>query len=472
MEASIPIKFGTDGWRAIIAEDYTFTNVRACMEATCRFLEGEGLAGRGLVIGWDTRFGSRAFAEACAEVAAAHGITVHLTEGPAATPIVSFALLRKRAGGAVVITSSHNPAMWNGFKYKPEYAGSASPEVIAGIESHLPAIFAGGEPPRRPLADAEAEGLVRRFDPAPAYEQHVAQLVDLDGIRSASLRVAVDSMYGAGAGWFNRLLAGGGTKVRELHGEVNPAFPGIAAPEPIAKNLALLLEGIASDGADVGLATDGDADRLGIVDERGAFVNQLQVFALLTYYLLEVRGARGPIVKSVTTTQMVNRLGELYGVPVHETPVGFKYLGPKMMETDALIGGEESGGYGFRGHIPERDGILAGLYFLDFIARTGRRPSELLADLYAKVGPHFYDRIDVHLDPERRKAIEDRVIAAKPDELAGVRVVSRDTTDGYRFLLEGGGWLLIRFSGTEPLMRVYTEVRDEALVPKLLEAGR
>ena len=245
------------------------------------------------------------------------------------------------------------------------------------------------------------------------------------------------------------------------------------APEPIARNLTELSALLAGGGYDVGIATDGDADRVGIADEKGKFINQLQVFGLLAYYMLEVRGERGPIVKSVTTTRMVQRLGELYGVPVHETKVGFKFLGPKMMETDALIGGEESGGYGFRGHVPERDGVLAGLYMLDFMARTGKRPSELLSELFEKVGPHYYDRIDVTLRPEDRDAIWQRAGALNPDAIAGIKVTGIDTTDGFRFTLDDRGWLLLRFSGTEPLLRIYTEVAgDESLVPKVLAAAR
>ena len=243
--------------------------------------------------------------------------------------------------------------------------------------------------------------------------------------------------------------------------------------EPIARNLEELTQLLAGGGFDIGVATDGDADRVGIADEKGTFINQLQVFGLLAYYLLEVRRERGPIVKSVTTTSMVQRLGQLYDVPVYETKVGFKYLGPKMMETDALIGGEESGGYGFRGHVPERDGILAGLYFLDFVARTGKRPSELLAELYAKVGAHYYDRIDVSLRPEDRERIWQRAEAARPDAIAGIKVTGIDTTDGFRFTLDDKGWLLLRFSGTEPLVRIYTEVVDDpSLVQRVLAEGR
>jgi phosphomannomutase len=297
-------------------------------------------------------------------------------------------------------------------------------------------------------------------------------MVDLRRVRAAGLRVQVDSMYGAGAGYLADMLSGGRIEVRELRGERNPAFPGLASPEPIARNLGELSEAVRSEVAHVGLATDGDADRLGVLDEEGRFLTQLQVFALLTYYLLEVRGLRGPIVKSLTTTRMVQRLGDLYGVPVYETPVGFKFLGPKMMEVDALVAGEESGGYAVRGHLPERDGIVSGLLFLDFMVRSGKRPSALVEELYAKVGPHYYDRLDIHLQPEESDEVWRRVSKSHQQRLAGLRVTGRDSLDGFRYDLEDGGWLLIRFSGTEPLMRIYTEVSKPDLVPRLLEAGR
>ncbi|MHB8377964.1 MAG: phosphoglucomutase/phosphomannomutase family protein [Dehalococcoidia bacterium] len=466
------IKFGTDGWRAVIAEDYTFDNVRACAASVAQYLKTHGLADRGLVVGYDTRFASEDFAVAVAEVVAAAGIRVLLSATHCPTPVVSYSIIDRKAGGGVVITASHNPWRWNGFKYKPDYGGSASPEIVDEIEAPLPSLV-GRQIPALEVEQAKRDGMVELFDARTPYLAGLARLVDLDRIRAAGLHVAYDAMYGTGAGYFAPLLAGGTTKLTELHGFRNPAFPGIHAPEPIARNLEELSSTIAAGGYDVGIATDGDADRVGIADERGNFINQLQVFALLAYYLLEVRGERGPIVKSVTTTRMVQRLGELYGVPVYETKVGFKFLGPKMMETDALIGGEESGGYGFRGHVPERDGILAGLYFLDFIARTGKRPSELLAELYAKVGAHYYDRLDLALRPEDRDAVWQRAGRAHPDAIAGIKVTGIDTTDGFRFLLDGKGWLLLRFSGTEPLVRIYTEVvDDESLVPKVLAAGR
>ncbi len=478
-----PIAFGTDGWRAIIAEDFTFPNVRAVALSVARLLKHHGLAERRLVIGYDTRFGSDRFAEAVAEVAAAAGVPVSLAERYCPTPAVSYNVLARKAGGAVVVTSSHNPASWNGIKYKPDYAGSASPEVVAELEAPLQDILSR-EIPRMPLDTARSRGLFESFDARTPYLEGLSKLVDLAPLRSAGLRVAIDSMYGAGQGYLAELLSGGSTQVTEIHAEHNPLFPGIHAPEPIARNLeplnALMRErydplqqpGETPARFDVGVAPDGDADRLGIMDEQGEFINQLQVFALLAYYFLEVRGVRGPIVRSVTTTRMIDRLGEIYGVPVYETAVGFKYLGPKMMEEKAMIGGEESGGYGFRGHVPERDGVLAGLYFVDLMARTGKRPSELLQTLYAKVGPHFYDRLDVEFDQHQRAAIVERMETAHPMEIAGLKVTGTNRIDGYLFNLAGGGWLLIRFSGTEPLMRIYCEVPSKDLVPKVLEEGR
>jgi len=477
------IKFGTDGWRAIIAEDFTFANVRALAASIARYLSETGLGERGLVVGYDTRYASDRFAEAVAAVVAASGTKVLLASAFAPTPAISHAIVSRGAGGAVVVTSSHNPASWNGIKYKPEYAGSASPEVIARLEVPLEEILGGGEPPQITLHDARARGLLESFDPRAPYLEGLAKQVDIGAIKAAGLRVAVDSMFGAGQGYTAELLAGGLSTVTELHAEHNPLFPGLHAPEPIARNLgalsALMHEGVLVTDADphttpfdVGIATDGDADRLGVMDENGDFVTQLEVFALLAYYMLEVKGERGPIVRSITTTRMVDRMGEAYGVPVYETAVGFKFLGPKMMETDAILAGEESGGYAFRGHIPERDGILAGLCFLDLLARTGKRPTELLEHLTERFGPHEYDRIDVELDAAAKARIQAAVEAASPREIAGYAVTSRSTLDGYLYNLEGGGWLLIRFSGTEPLMRIYTEVPDKARVPDVLAAGR
>jgi len=278
-------------------------------------------------------------------------------------------------------------------------------------------------------------------------------------------------MYGAGIGYFRTLLGGGNIELTEINSERNPLFPGIQ-PEPIAANLARLSAAVKQEKADVGLATDGDADRIGIVDENGVFLTQLQVFALLALYLLEVRGERGAIVKTITTTSMLYRLGEIFDVPVFETPVGFKYVAPVMIAQDVLIGGEESGGYGFRGHLPERDGILAGLYFIDLMLKTEKTPSQLLEYLYRKVGPHHYQRVDITFAGDERQAITSRLRNSSPSSLDGVRVAKLDTTDGFRFILADTTWLLIRFSGTEPVLRIYAESDSPERVERLLETGK
>ena len=466
-----PIKFGTDGWRAIIADEFTFANVRVCAQATARYFHEATAASREIVVGYDTRFASEEFAVAVVEVLAANGVPVQLCDRAAPTPVIGFHIRRLNAGGGVVITSSHNPALYSGFKVRTEQASAAPPEVLSQIEALIPEALDGAVE-RMPLEEATAKGLVQKFDPRADYLRHLGQLVEIERLRQAGLRVVVDPMHGAGAGYLRELLSGGRTEVIEIRSERNPAFPGMHNPEPIARNLEATREAVVKAHAEAALATDGDADRIGVMDDRGEFVDQLRVFALLTYYLLEVRGLRGPIVKSVTTTSMVHRLGELYGVPVYETGVGFKYLGPKMIETDALIAGEESGGFAFRGHLPERDGILSGLYILDLMARRGKSLPELLEEVFAKVGPRYYDRVDITVTPAERDRIAGLLTTLEPSTIDGLRVTGYDRTDGLRFLLEGGAWALIRLSGTEPLMRIYTEVHEGEQVQPVLEAVR
>ena len=466
------IRFGTDGWRAVIADDYTFANVRAVAQATADWMQRAKLAERGAVVGYDTRFLSDAFANAAAEVLAGNEIRVALASAPAPTPALSHAVIERGAGAGVVITASHNPARWNGFKIKQAVGNSASPAVTSKIEQAVPGILTAERVQVVAQGDAVARGLIERFDPKPPYLAALREFVDVERIRDAGLNVAVDSMYGAAAGLTAEAIGEGATAVHELHGELNPAFPGMRAPEPIAANLGPLLKMIEGGGYDIGLATDGDGDRFGLVDEGGRFLNQLQVFALLVRYLLEVRGERGAIVRSITTTKMVNLLGQRADCPVFETPVGFKHLGPTMIEEDALVAGEESGGYAFRGHIPERDGVLSGLLLLDYVVQTGKTPSQLLAELYEELGPHEYDRVDITLRADERDEIAERVAEAEPETIAGLPVVSRDTLDGFRFVLEGDWWLLLRFSGTEPLMRIYAEMPSGEQVQQALEDGQ
>jgi len=466
-----PIEFGTDGWRAVIAEDFTFENVRYCAQGVADYLKQKKLDGRGIVIGYDTRFASEDFAAATAEVIAGNRIRVYLCPKATPTPVISYGVLAQQAGGGIIITASHNPGIWNGFKYKDENGSSASDETTAMIEKNIDAAFNAGKTRHLPLAEAKQLGLVQETDLDDVYFKQVAGLVDINAIRQAGLKLVIDPMYGAGAGYLARLLAGGTTAIFEINSERNPLFPGIR-PEPIAPNLGRLSEAVKEHQAQVGLATDGDADRMGIIDENGVFITQLQVFALLCLYLLEVRGERGMIVKTITTTSMAYRLGELFGVPVRETRVGFKYVAPLMMNEGAIIGGEESGGYGFRNHVAERDGILANLYFLDFMVKTGKKPSELIDYLYSKVGPHHYKRIDIKFPKDERETIIERVKSHNPEKIDNVRVTEQDTKDGFRFTLEDNTWLLIRFSGTEPLLRIYSETDSPERAERLLEIGR
>lgn len=465
---SVDIKFGTDGWRGRIAEDYTFNSVRRCAQGFSTYLIEQGYGGEWVVVGYDKRFHSENFASSVAEVLAANGLRVYLTDGATPTPVISYAVVDKKAVSGVNITASHNPATDNGFKVRDENGGAIDPNGLKKIEALIPPGNDGVK--RTDIDDAQAEGLVVRFDAAPAYLEQISSLIDVDPIKDAGLRVLVDPMWGNGAGWFPRILAGGKTKVEEIHNVRNPIFPEMTRPEPIPPNVDVGLMTTLDRKADVLIITDGDADRVGVGDERGRFIDQLRVYALLAYYMLEVRGERGPIVKTLSTTTMLNKLGKMYDVPVYETGVGFKYVAPKMLQTKAMIGGEESGGYAFRDHVPERDGILAGLYLLDMMVKLNRKPSELIDLLFDKVGPHYYDRIDTRFEGNREDR-ERAILSSNVKEIGGLAVTDLVTTDGYKYSLEDGGWLLIRFSGTEPIIRVYTETTHQDRVQAILADG-
>lgn len=461
------IKFGTDGWRGVIAEDYTFDNVRRAAQGYAGYMLEKGNAGKWIVVGHDKRFASENFAAAVAEVLAGNGFHVWLTDSATPTPVIAFAVVNKKAAGAVNITASHNPPADNGFKVRNETGGAIDPDGLNRIEALIPASVADV----KRLDIKSAGDRIVKFDAHTPYIEHIQKLIDLQPLKDAGLTVLVDCMWGNGAGYFPRLLADGKTRVIEIHNERNPTFPEMKRPEPIQPNIDVGLAETVKQKADVLLILDGDADRCGIGDENGQFINQLRVYALLAYYLLEMRGERGDIVKTLSTTNMLNKLGELYGVPVHETGVGFKYVAPKMTETNALIGGEESGGYAFRGNVPERDGILAGLYMLDFMVRTGKKPTELLSMLFEKVGgEYFYDRVDSPFSGDRASR-EKTILDAKPATLGGLKVTELITVDGFQFRLEDGGWMLIRFSGTEPILRVYCETRHKDKVQGILQDG-
>ena len=461
------IKFGTDGWRALIAEDFTFENVARCAEGLCTHLKEVGVADRGLIVGYDTRFLSPEFAQTVADVCSAQGIKVYLADKSAPTPVLSYNVLHHQAGGAAVITASHNPGQWNGFKFKPEYAGSATQEITDRLEQSIAQVPAK---PVSSVAEGRNSSLIVAMNPSPPYFERIAALVDLDAIKAAGLNVYVDSMYGAGGGYLPTILSGGRTTVTELHGTRNPAFPGMEQPEPIAHNLTEISSLMAKNGASVGIALDGDADRVGIIDENGQFVTTLDTFSILAQYLLEQKQMRGALVKGVTSSIALNKLGEAYGVDVHDLPVGFKNIGPKFTEVDALMGGEESGGFAFRGHIPERDGILSGLYFLEYMATTGDSPTQLLQRLIDKVGPHSYHRRDIGFQASDRERILDKLNSSGLTEIAGVPIVDTDSIDGKRFHVDDG-WLAVRFSGTEPLLRIYAEAANPEMVTLLLDGA-
>lgn len=465
---STAIKFGTDGWRARIAEDYTFDNLRRCAQGFATYLHNEGLAGKGVVIGHDKRFHADNFAAAAAEVLAANGIHVWLTDGATPTPTISYAVVDKQAGGAINITASHNPPEDCGFKVRDPLGGALAPAALKKVEAVIPEIDGVK---RMRLNDAMSDGLVTKFDAAPAYIAQINRLIDLEPIKNAGFKVLVDCMWGNGAGWFPRLLADGKTQIHEVHNERNPIFPHMSLPEPISPNVDHGLSFVKKVGADVAVINDGDADRVGFGDENGNFIDQLRVYGMLGYYFLELRGERGPIVKTISTTKMLNKLGARYGVPVYETGVGFKYIAPKMVEVGAMIGGEESGGYAFREHVPERDGLLAGLFLLDMMVRTGKKPSELLDTVFGVVGAHYYDRIDSSFEQARKPEILANVAAARPDTIGGLKCTDIVTIDGHQFIMEDGGWLLIRFSGTEPIIRVYCETTHGDRVEAILNDG-
>lgn len=465
---SVTIKFGTDGWRASVAEEYTFDNVRRCTQGFATYLLNSKVADKGIIIGRDQRYRGEDFAAAAAEVMAANGIHVWLAEGATPTPVISYAVVAKGACGAVNITASHNPNTDNGFKVRDQTGGAIAPADLTKIEALIPEME---EVKRVKLETALQEGLVTYFDAAPDYMAQIDRLIDVQPIKDAGLKIVVDCMWGNGIGWFPQILGGGKTEVIEVHNQRHPLFPEMTRPEPIPPNVDAGLARALELGADVVIMNDGDADRVGLGDEHGRFIDQLRVFGLLGYYFLEVRGERGTIVKTISTTKMLNKLGKLYNVPIEETGVGFKYIAPKFTETNALLGGEESGGYAFKGHVPERDGILAGLYILDMMVRLGKKPSELIDLLFAKVGPHYYERVDSRFPAENKKDILARVAAARPKSIAGLAVTDIVTVDGHQFVMEDGGWLLIRFSGTEPIIRVYGETTYEDKVQAILDTG-
>ena len=461
------IKFGTDGWRGIVADDFTFANVRRVAQGSAEYLRSRS-ADPLAIVGYDCRFASEDFARTVADVFAVNGVRTLMFDRPSPTQVASWTVIDRKATGAAVVTASHNPYLFNGIKFKTETGSSASTDVIAQLEPRINALENVPVPDRDSVAQ-----LVSIYDPRAPYYAQIARMVDLTAIRSAGLRLVHECMYGSGYGYIKDLLDGGRTSVVELHHERNPLFGGVN-PEPIPPNIDAAIAHMRGGGHDLCICTDGDADRVGIIDETGRFINQLQVYALLMLYLFDVRHMTGPVVKTVNMTSMADKLGAQFGVEVYEVPVGFKNVAPKMMETNAVLGGEESGGFAIRGHIPERDGILVGLLFADMIVKLGRPLSQILAGLEQRVGPHAYARHDIHLNRETYEKDRVRILRTmethEPTEVAGVKVERIRSDDGFKFYLADGSWVLLRTSGTEPLVRIYSEAADKAAVEARLAA--
>jgi alpha-D-glucose phosphate-specific phosphoglucomutase len=478
----MPIHFGTDGWRAVISDTFTFNNLRlvgqAIADAVCseNWLNGNidmaNVDPHKMVVGFDTRFLSDRYAVDMARVLAANGYTVYLAQSDAPTPVISFAVRQLGAIGGVMITASHNAPRYNGVKLKAAYGGSALPEQCRKVEVYLNDNEERGRGPNLMDFDQAREtGLIQRFNPLPPYYDHIRQLINFDLIADNPLRVVVDSMYGSGRGVIKGILQGTGCEVQEIRAELNPGFGGVH-PEPISRYLGALASAISMGMGDLGLVTDGDADRIGAMDGRGNFIDPHKIMALALRYLVEKRGWRGPVVRTVSTTGMIDRLAERYGLTMYETPVGFNHIADYMLKGDVLIGGEESGGISFQGHIPEGDGILMGLLLLEIVATSGVTLYELVEDLQEEVGPVYYQRTDLRLShPVSKQAMSHMLVVDAPAEIGGERITGLSTVDGVKYLVADGSWLLIRPSGTEPVLRIYAEGRTPQMVKALLGYG-
>jgi phosphomannomutase len=472
----MPVRFGTDGWRAVISDGFTFTNVRHVAQAVADWLPASTGTPHGaaptVVVGFDTRFLSDRYARELARVLAANGIHVYVTRSDCPTPALSFAIRDLGADFGLMITASHNPPRYNGIKLKAAYGGAALPATTREIESQLHQNLGNVRAPHAmEFEDGQQAGLIERFDPLPTYLEHVQSLVDFDKIASHCPRVLVDPMYGSGRGYLTAILKSVDGRAAEIHGELNPGFGGIH-PEPIGRNLGALVAAVCEGGYGVGLATDGDADRIGAVDATGRFVSPHLIYALVLRHLVERRGWTGAVVKTVSTTQLVNRLADRYGLPLYETPIGSNHLCELILAGDVLIAGEESGGITTKYHIPEGDGILMGLLLIEIMADYQQPLHEIIADLLRELGPVAYARDDVRSkQPFSKPELVQQLLATAPAQLAGWPVDHINSADGVKYILVDGSWLLIRPSGTEPVLRIYAEAPDDAKVRALLHAG-
>ena len=479
----MPINFGTDGWRAVISETFTFHNLRMVAQAIADTIRSKTWNDpqilkqtpdfNKVIVGFDSRFLSDRYGSEVARVLAANGFKVLLTQSDCPTPAISFTVAQMNAVAGIMITASHNAPRYNGVKVKAAFGGSASPEQCAKVEVYLNDNEEQARGPNLMEYDtAKEQGLIQRFNPIPAYYNHLRTLINFDLFSEEPMHVVVDSMYGSGRGTIKGILQGTSCEVIEIRSDMNPGFGG-CHPEPIAKHLGPLMGAIASGQGSIGLATDGDADRIGAVDECSNFVDPHKIMALALKHLVEVRGMTGAVVRTVSTTRMVDRLAKKYGLPVYETPVGFNHIADHMLHNDVLIGGEESGGISFKGHIPEGDGILMGLLLLEIVASAGKPLGVLVKELLDEVGPAFYERSDMRLlHPVSKNGLVADLINKAPAAIGPEKVADILTNDGVKYIMADDSWLLIRPSGTEPVLRVYAEGRSPEMVKALLDFGK
>jgi phosphomannomutase len=462
-EPLAPIKFGTDGWRAVIARDYTFENVERVAQAYADYLLKEGNSERFVVIGYDRRFLSEMFAQRVAEVLTGNGFRVSLFDEAAPTPLISWAVKELDAQGGLVITASHNPPDFNGFKIKAPWGGSASPETTAAVEKLVDA----QKPKRKEAAEKQGELLKPAIE---SYRAQIASYIDLDRLRKANASVVVDPMHGSAGTWVESFLKGGELKVETIRGYRDPLFGGVN-PEPIDKNLGALKQAVIKNKALVGLATDGDADRVGAVNERGETMTMHDVVPLVLLHLVRERKMSGGVVRTFSQSVLLKRMAAALNLKLYETPIGFKYVADLMLNDDILIGAEESGGIGVKGHIPERDGILNSLLFLEAIITAGKTPTEMLRELHNEFGEFHFGRTDLQLEMKTGAQLLEKLKHSPPSTFAGLKVVDIASTDGTKLLFEDDSWILFRQSGTEPMLRIYAEATDVTKMQTLLTAG-
>jgi phosphomannomutase len=459
------IKFGTDGWRGVIADDFTFANIAKVALATANFYKHHKKIKNGIVIGYDSRFLSREFAEKVAEVLGNRGIKVILSDKISSTPMVSLLTKKLNAAGGVVITASHNPARYNGFKIKGDFGGPAFPETIEKVEKELKKVIKVNVESKKSFKELLEKGIIRKIDFTSLYIDDIKSKINIDLIKSAGIKIAYDAMHGAGQGVMDQILP---LQV-SLRGDFNPSFGG-SHPEPLPQNTPGLIDAIVKNGCDIGIATDGDADRIGAFDEKGNFVDSHRIFALLLKYFIEEKKMTGEVAKSFSVSQIIDKMCKKYGLVLHETPVGFKYLCRLMVERDILIAAEESGGLGVKGHLPERDGTYIGLLLAEIMATRKKKLSELVNELMEEFGWHYFNRFDAHLTEKEKNRIMAHYKKG-PKQIAGFPIQRIETKDGFKLFVENG-WVLVRASGTEPLIRFYAEAETPEKVETLLKAAR